>query len=106
LRRIRVCSVSDVPKSGGRSLKVGKLYVGVYHSNGKYYAASDICTHEDEFLAEGWFEGDRIECPMHGAQFSLVTGEALSLPATDPIRIYKIEVEGDDVFVYLPADEL
>jgi 3-phenylpropionate/trans-cinnamate dioxygenase ferredoxin subunit len=33
-----------------------------------------------------------ISCPVHGARFSLETGEALDLPATKPIPTYDVRV--------------
>ena len=34
--------------------------------------------------------------------FSLKTGEAMSLPATEPVPVYDVRVDGDDVIVRLP----
>ncbi len=45
-------------------------------------------------LSEGELapEGCSIECPIHGSCFDLRTGEPLSLPAYDPIRVHRVEV--------------
>jgi 3-phenylpropionate/trans-cinnamate dioxygenase ferredoxin subunit len=40
-----------------------------------------------------------IECWKHGSSFSLVDGEPQSLPATRPVPVYDVRVEGDDVIV-------
>ena len=40
-----------------------------------------------------------IECWKHGSAFSLRTGEPESLPATRPVPVYAVTVEGDDVSV-------
>ena len=42
-------------------------------------------------LAEGWLEDDRVECPLHAAQFCLRTGEALCLPATKGVGVHRVE---------------
>ncbi|HUV10731.1 MAG TPA: Rieske 2Fe-2S domain-containing protein, partial [Acidimicrobiia bacterium] len=54
-------------------------------------------------LSEGdvWTEECEIECPKHGSTFSLTTGEAQTLPATKPIPVYEVRVDGDDVMVTL-----
>ena len=44
----------------------------------------------------------RSSAPTHGSTFSLVTGEPQSLPATRPVRVYDVRVEGDDVIVSTP----
>jgi len=61
----------------------------------------DECSHEDYSLAEGdvWQEERAIECPRHGSTFSLVDGEPQSLPATQPVPVYTVRVEGSDVIV-------
>ena len=45
-----------------------------------------------------------IECAMHGSCFDLRTGEPTNLPATEPVPVYPVRVEGDDVYVDLSAD--
>ncbi|MCB1060851.1 MAG: non-heme iron oxygenase ferredoxin subunit [Calditrichaeota bacterium] len=105
-KSIKICSVSDIPKNSGKGFEVGKLELAIFQSDGKWYATSDLCSHEDEYLTDGWLEGDCIECPRHGARFSLKTGEALSLPATEPIETFTVEIKGDDVYVSVPAKYL
>jgi len=78
---VRVCAVDEVPKDGGKAFLVGGFKLAVYNVKGEYFASADTCTHADESLAEGWLEGTDIECPRHGAQFCLKTGEAKTLPA-------------------------
>jgi 3-phenylpropionate/trans-cinnamate dioxygenase ferredoxin component len=98
---IRICSVADVPEGSAKAFRVNGELIAVYHSAGKFFATEDICSHEHEHLSDGWLEGDKIECPRHGAQFSLITGEALSLPATEPIQVFEVKVEGEDVLIAL-----
>jgi 3-phenylpropionate/trans-cinnamate dioxygenase ferredoxin subunit len=40
-----------------------------------------------------------VTCPLHGAKFNIVTGEALTLPAVTPVETYKVTVDGTTVFV-------
>jgi 3-phenylpropionate/trans-cinnamate dioxygenase ferredoxin subunit len=44
-------------------------------------------------------EGCEIECWLHGSRFDLRTGKPTSLPATEPVPIYPVKVEGGDVLV-------
>ena len=67
------------------------------------YAIGDRCSHAEASLAEGEVFDGEVECPRHGAAFSLSSGEALTLPATQQVPTYKVDVE-DDV-VYLTIDE-
>jgi 3-phenylpropionate/trans-cinnamate dioxygenase ferredoxin subunit len=49
-----------------------------------------------------WEDEREIECPRHGSTFSLVDGAAQSLPATRPVPVYPVKVDGDDVIVSTP----
>jgi len=100
---VRICSKSEIPPEQGKSFKVGGLELAVFHTEEGFFAVCSKCTHEEENLSEGWLEGHVVECPKHGAQFDLKTGEALSLPASDPIDVYEVKLEGDDVMVAIPA---
>jgi 3-phenylpropionate/trans-cinnamate dioxygenase ferredoxin component len=67
----------------------------------RVYGLEDRCSHQDVPLSEGdvWVEDLEIECHRHGSTFSLETGEALSLPATRPVPVYEVVVEGDTVYL-------
>jgi 3-phenylpropionate/trans-cinnamate dioxygenase ferredoxin component len=69
-----------------------------------FYAINDRCSHADVSLAQGdVFEREcEIECWKHGSTFSLKTGEPQGLPATKPVPVYEVVVNGDDVSVVLP----
>ena len=85
---------------------VGESEIGIFNVDGVFYAVDDYCTHERSSLsAEGFLEGDAVECSWHGARFSLLTGAALCLPATEPLCTYAISIEGKDVFLTGPGLE-
>jgi 3-phenylpropionate/trans-cinnamate dioxygenase ferredoxin component len=62
-------------------------------------AVHDVCTHALESLSGGWVDEDRIECPRHGAAFSLRSGEVLTPPATLPLPTFAVEVRDGRVLV-------
>ncbi|MEO6997246.1 MAG: non-heme iron oxygenase ferredoxin subunit [Terracoccus sp.] len=69
--------------------------------DGTYYALDDTCSHEDASLSEGWVEAGEVECPLHATRFCLVNGVPQCLPATKPVRTHKVEVRGDEVFLFV-----
>ena len=71
----------------------------VLDAEGEVHAIGDICTHGDISLAEGFVDGDTLECWAHGSAFSLRTGHPLNLPAYEPVPVYVVTIEGDDVLV-------
>jgi 3-phenylpropionate/trans-cinnamate dioxygenase ferredoxin component len=58
------------------------------------YVLDDRCSHEDFPLSDGLVDTDQceIECSRHGAMFALATGEAVTFPATTPVRRYEVQV--------------
>ena len=100
----RVCSVNDVAPDSALRVLIGRQPVAIVRIGDDFYAIGDRCSHADYSLCEGeiWEEEREIECWKHGSTFSLATGEPQSLPATRPVPVYEIQVEGDDVVVKLP----
>ncbi len=101
---VRVCTVDDVKPGAHARYDVDGNRICVVRFDDDWYAISDTCSHADFSLCEGdlWEDEREIECPKHGSTFSLETGEPQSLPATKPVPVYAVRVEGDDVIVTLP----
>jgi 3-phenylpropionate/trans-cinnamate dioxygenase ferredoxin subunit len=93
--------VSDLKPEEKLARTVSGANILVVNHNGRLYAVSNICTHENVELVEGFLTEDAIVCPAHLSQFSLETGAVLSPPATIPLRTYEVIVEDDEVTVML-----
>jgi 3-phenylpropionate/trans-cinnamate dioxygenase ferredoxin subunit len=63
------------------------------------FAISDTCSHSEASLSEGDILGFKIECWLHGAEFDVRTGEALTPPAVAPVKSYPVTIDGDSVTV-------
>jgi 3-phenylpropionate/trans-cinnamate dioxygenase ferredoxin subunit len=98
---VKFATIHDIPEGTMRAYEYGDLRIAIYHAGGTFYATSDICSHEYAELSEGYLDADdcTVECPLHGSRFDIRTGAALSLPAYEPIPIYAVQVEGEDVLV-------
>jgi len=90
---------SEIPVGQFKAVHVDGKRLLVCHAESGFYAVADTCSHDDGPLADGWLEGEAIECPRHGAQFDVKTGRVLCLPAAVPIHAYDVRVEGDQVLV-------
>ena len=94
----------DLGDGEARRFDVGPHRIALVRIGDDFYAIGDRCSHEDYSLAEGevFEDGYEIECPRHGSTFDLKTGEPCSLPATKPVPVYDVVIDGDDVGVVLP----
>ncbi len=102
--RFRVCGPDEIEPGQARRFDVGRHRVCVVRIGDDFYAIGDRCSHEDYSLAEGELFADEltIECWKHGSTFSLETGEPTCLPATRPVPVFEVAVDGGDVVVTAP----
>jgi apoptosis-inducing factor 3 len=63
------------------------------------FAIGASCSHYHGPLNEGLVVGDTVRCPWHHACFSLRTGEMLRAPALDPVPCWRVERQGNLVYV-------
>jgi 3-phenylpropionate/trans-cinnamate dioxygenase ferredoxin subunit len=97
---VRVCSIEDLPAVGAVQAEVAGTQVAIVRdSAGDIHAIDDTCSHANVSLSEGEVEDGEIECWLHGSRFDLRSGKPTSLPATAPISVYPVKIDGGDVFV-------
>jgi 3-phenylpropionate/trans-cinnamate dioxygenase ferredoxin subunit len=104
MAEVRVCSVADVAPGSAARVDADGHRLCVVRIDDDWYVVGDRCSHADYSLSEGevWTDECEIECPKHGSTFSLTTGEPKSLPATKPVPVYAVRVDGDAVIVSVP----
>src|SRR5436853_2700739 len=78
---------------------VGDQDVLLVRSGPEIFAIDAHCSHYHGPLAEGVVVGETIRCPWHHACFDLRTGEATHAPAINPLSVWKVEREGEKIFV-------
>ena len=85
----------------GKPLRIEKNgeLICVTRVGSEVFAISDTCSHSEASLSEGDIEGFKIECWLHGAEFDVRTGEALTPPAVAPVKSYPVTIDGDSVTV-------
>jgi 3-phenylpropionate/trans-cinnamate dioxygenase ferredoxin component len=93
----------SVQEAAPFSTEVDGIPVVVVRCGSELYAVEDRCTHDGEPLGEAEVESCQIVCPRHGAHFCLRTGEALTPPAYEPLRTYKVREERGRVLVEMPT---
>jgi nitrite reductase/ring-hydroxylating ferredoxin subunit len=93
--------LSDVPEWGKKLVQVEGQSILLVKMKGMVYACERECPHQEAPM-EGAFlkEAGKISCPRHGYRFDLVTGVCEAHPEYR-LRIYPLEIRGDEVFVDL-----
>src|SRR3954468_1576406 len=94
-------ALDDLVPGTATRLVIDGIPVAVVRIDDDVYAIGDVCSHANVSLSEGevWCDEREIECPQHGSTFSLVTGEPLTLPATQPVPVFAAVIDGDTVTV-------
>lgn len=90
---------ADLGEGQSISVAVGRRMVAVIRSAGEVFAIEDVCTHDGAELTGGEIEAGEIVCPRHGARFCLRTGQALTPPAYEPVRVFATKIEAGRLWV-------
>lgn len=100
MSKSKVAKVGDVGEGELKKVDINGEPVALFNVGGKFYATSNICTHEHCELDENHLmHGDVVECTCHGSQFDVKTGANVLPPAAESLKTYHVSVEGEDVFV-------
>ncbi|GAA3435890.1 non-heme iron oxygenase ferredoxin subunit [Kutzneria kofuensis] len=96
---IRVCALSELDDNKPFAVEVGDVPVVLVRDGDEVHALRNECSHAFLKLSDGEVTEGEIECWMHGACFDLRTGEPTAPPALEPVAVYAVRIDGDDVFV-------
>ena len=99
---VKVAQVSEIKPGEMISVEVDNEQVLLVNLNGSIHAVDDICSHAYASLSEGDLSGEEVECPLHGGSFNTITGVPINPPASESLRIFIVQVEGDDILVGPP----
>ncbi|MFC7216568.1 non-heme iron oxygenase ferredoxin subunit [Streptomyces polyrhachis] len=101
---VKVCTKDQLAEDTPLLVDLDGTPVSVVLTEGEVFAIYDICSHANVSLAEGEVEDGQIECWLHGSCFDLRTGKPSGPPATRPVPVYPVKIEGDDVLVSLTQE--
>jgi len=95
----KVATIEEIPPGGRKSVVADDRAVLVFRIGNDYYAVEDVCSHDGQPLTNGPLQGTAIECPRHGAKFDVRTGKPLCMPAVEPIAVFEVKVEDNNILV-------
>lgn len=103
-RRLDVGAAADVaPGTMLMTWVDGTEPVLVVNVDGAYHAVQGICSHEYFELDKGFLADGSLTCALHLSRFDLASGEALDLPAEEPLAVYPINVSEGRLVLELPG---
>lgn len=95
--RVAVASTADLPVGSGQVYSVNNKPVIVIHTDDGFKALDAVCSHLGCIVF--WNEQRRvIACPCHEAYFN-TNGAVVSGPPPSPLEVYRVQVEGDQIYV-------
>ncbi|GFE52824.1 ferrodoxin reductase [Babesia ovis] len=108
LERVKIGTVCDFADGEMREVLVNEErdLLLVTKIKGKIYCTGAKCPHHMASLIDGGCTEESLVCPRHNAMFDIATGECKNGPCFSAIPSYKVEVEGDDVYAYLPPSPI
>jgi 3-phenylpropionate/trans-cinnamate dioxygenase ferredoxin component len=98
-RFVAVARTSELPDGGFLRVMVDGHALVLARDQDHVYAFQRTCPHEKADLALGRIEAGRLVCPRHLASFDLTDGTAGRGWTLDPLRLYPVRVEGDDITI-------
>ena len=79
--------------------------VALYQMPDGVFATADRCPHLGASLTHGCIVQGFVACPMHHALFDIRTGATDGSVTDRPVRTFPVKVEGDAIYVDVPAEE-
>ena len=95
-------SLSELAEGAMKAVDLDGEEVVVAKVGGQCYAFGGVCTHDGGPMADGELEGDKVICPWHFTEFDIKTGAVVDGLAEEPLPVYEVQVEGDEVRVVKP----
>jgi len=96
---VKVAEVGEVAPGEMTVVRLDRDQILLANVGGTFHAINNMCSHMKGRLAKGRLDDVEVICPFHGARFSVVTGEALTRPATKSIQTYEVRISGEEILI-------
>jgi nitrite reductase (NADH) small subunit/3-phenylpropionate/trans-cinnamate dioxygenase ferredoxin subunit len=100
---VTVAKAEEIPPGTGKTVDVNGVWIALFNVDGSFYAMDNTCPHAGGPLGEGHLTSHVVECPWHGWEFNVCTGERVGNPNLT-VDCCQVRVEGEFVQVALPAN--
>ncbi len=94
----KICSMHDIDEDTGKRFIINETEIAVFKTNGKIFALSNICPHQQTALIyDGIIEDGCVVCPAHGWKFNLRTGNKKS--GSRGLDSYEVKIVDENIYV-------
>ena len=98
---VTVATTEELPPGTRKTVEVHGVWIALFNVGGSFYAIDNTCPHAGGPLGEGYLTGEAVECPWHGWEFNVCTGERTGNP-NFTVTCCAVRIEGNQVQVALP----
>jgi nitrite reductase/ring-hydroxylating ferredoxin subunit len=99
-----LCAAADVTANTPARVESHGTAFAIFRLGDRFYVTQDACTHGPGSLAEGFVDGEEVECPFHQGRFHIPTGRPSAPPCTTPLRIWDTHVIDGRVCIHVTRD--
>ena len=97
----RAADAASIPEGDAIVAQLAGREIAIFRVGNEFFATDNRCTHAAAPLADGYLEGEIIECPLHQGLFNVRTGEVLCTPPVRALRTYAVRVVAGQLEVCL-----
>jgi uncharacterized membrane protein/nitrite reductase/ring-hydroxylating ferredoxin subunit len=98
---IEVAAADELKLNQMKLVHIGPKRIALGRTEDGYAAFDDFCTHRGGPLSDGAMICGTVQCPWHGSQFDVKTGQIKAGPAKEVINVYETREEGGRVYVFM-----
>jgi sulfoxide reductase heme-binding subunit YedZ len=96
---VQVCDISSIREGRGKAVIIGDERIAVFKHEGRVFALSNVCRHQNGPLGEGRIIDGCVTCPWHGYQYKPDTGMSPP-PFQDKVPTYPTKLAGNTILVH------
>lgn len=94
-----VLAEAELPEYEPKRVEVEENPVLLYRRGNQVYAVGAVCPHAGGPLEEGYFTGNRVQCPWHDSVFCLEDGHVVHGPSTYAVPNYEARIRDGQIEV-------
>ena len=93
---------TDLAPGEKKLVHIGIEWILLANIEGEYLAVDGKCTHSNVVLSRGQLYGEEVTCPLHKSIFNIRTGEVIVGPASRPLKVFTVRIDGEHVLIGQP----